>query len=75
MKRQASVIDRDPEVQKIAEALGITGSGLRAKLCTAAVERVSRQMDRYRIEPETRPQARGVLAASPMRILVLAPPS
>jgi len=53
MKRQASAIDRDPEVQKIAKALGITGSGLRAKLCAAAVQRVSREMERYGIEPET----------------------
>lgn len=53
MKRHASAIDRDPEVQKIAKALGITGNGLREKLSAAAVERVSRQMERYRIEPET----------------------
>jgi hypothetical protein len=53
MKRGASVIDRDPEVQGIAKGLKITGGDLKAKLCAAAVERVAREMERYGIVPET----------------------
>jgi hypothetical protein len=51
MKRGGDDIDRDPEVRRIAQALGISGSGLSNKLCASAVHRVTAHMERFEIEP------------------------
>lgn len=51
MKRGGDDIDRDPEVRRIAQMLGISGSGLSKKLCESAVQRVAAHMDRFDIEP------------------------
>jgi len=53
VKRGEALIDRDPEVRKIAVALGIAGPNLKAKLCDAAEQRVARRMELLRIEPKT----------------------
>lgn len=53
MSRESKRIDEDPEVRIIAEGLGVTGPGLKAKICSAAVDRVRRRMDEFKIEPES----------------------
>jgi hypothetical protein len=53
MSRGDVTIDRDPEVQAIAKSLGLGGPRLKEQLCGAAVDKVRRHMDRFRIEPET----------------------
>lgn len=52
MSRESKRIDQDPEVRAIADALGLRGPDLKAKICGAAVERVIRRMDALRIDPE-----------------------
>lgn len=51
MKRGGVDIDQDPEVQRIAGVLGITGANLGAKLSESAVEKVARHMERFDIVP------------------------
>lgn len=53
MARGGEIIDRDAEIRRIAEILGVTGPGLSDKLIATAVAKVARHMERFDIVPAT----------------------
>lgn len=59
-------IDGDGDVRKIAQAFGLNGPHLRAKLCAAVVEKISRHMDEWMGEAE-KPEVLPLAAEIPPR--------
>ncbi len=53
VSRATSRIDRDPEVRRMAEELGVKGPDLQAKLCATATRRVADSLTSLGIEPTT----------------------